>query len=263
MNRKIKFRALKDDMSNCTFQYGELLYDVNGMPIIVHKDSSGEGFRYTTCIKGTEGQFTGLLDIEDTEVYEGDLLNIGSNGFGFITNEKGKNIVCEVKIYNGDYILFRTDSKLTWGRLSRLKEMLWNCQVVGNVHEPALKMKNQGILTIRKDIAEFMGASEDSYPKGLPKETVFAGNWQEHLDNFNYDTEWLWLMPVVEKIGKDYDIRITWMPTAIGVTSINRPDVSDGEIASMGGKTAIENTFIAVVKFIEWYNTKSVARKKV
>lgn len=262
MSRKIKFRALKDDMSNCTFQYGELIYDANGVPRITYKDSSNEGLQLISCIKGTEGQFTGLLDIEDNEIYEGDLLNIGSNGFGFITNEKDEKISYEVKGEGCEYILFRRDIELIWGRLSRLKEMLWSCQIVGNVHESIIKMKNQGILTSRKNIAEFMGASEDSYPKGLPKGTEFTGNWQKHLDNFNYDTEWAWLMPVVEKIGKDYDVIITWMSTAIGVTSIVKPDVSDGEIASMDGKTAINNTFNAVIKFIEWYNTKSVNRKK-
>lgn len=77
-----------------------------------------------------------------------------------------------------------------------------------------------------------------------------------------YHKSWGSLMLVVEEIAKYYDVRITWMPSAIDVTYINRPDVSDGEISSMGGLTAIENTFVAVVKFIEWYNTKSPHRKK-
>jgi hypothetical protein len=83
------------------------------------------------------------------------------------------------------------------------------------------------------------------------------------LDNFNYNTEWAWIMPVIEKISNDFDVNITLNKAAIDVTYINRPDNFDGEITSMGGMTAIENTFIAVVRFIEWYNTKSVSRKKV
>ena len=39
--REIKFRALKDDMSNCNFVYGELVYDAIGQPRITHKDKSG------------------------------------------------------------------------------------------------------------------------------------------------------------------------------------------------------------------------------
>jgi hypothetical protein len=135
MKRKIKFRALKDDISNCTFQYGELVYDAIGEPRITHKDFSGKGLQFNSCIKGTEGQFTGLLDIKDNEIYEGDLLNIGATEFGFITNDKGENVTYEVKVEGCDYILYRTDLKLNWGRLSRLEEMNWNCQVVGNVHE--------------------------------------------------------------------------------------------------------------------------------
>lgn len=123
-------------------------------------------------------------------------------------------------------------------------------------------MEKQEVLNGKKSIAEFMGGKEDYYPKGLPKGTEFAGALENHLENFDYDKDWNWIMPVVEKIAEDYDFRITWMPTALAVTYIDRPDVSEGEITSMGGMTAIENTFVAVVRFIEWYNTKSVGRKK-
>ena len=77
-----------------------------------------------------------------------------------------------------------------------------------------------------------------------------------------YHDDWNWLMAAVEKISESFDVSISLMPTALNVTYINRPDVSDGEISSMGGMTPIENTFIAVVKFIEWHNTKSPNRKR-
>lgn len=75
MKREIKFRALKDDVSNCIFKYGQLVYDAIGQPRITEVDSSGEGLTFHTCIRGTESQFTGLLDKNEKEIYEGDVVN--------------------------------------------------------------------------------------------------------------------------------------------------------------------------------------------
>jgi YopX protein len=75
--RTIKFRALKDDMSNCNFYYGQLVYDAIGQPRITEVDKSVQGLTFHTCIKGTESQFIGFKDCKKREIYTGDIVKWG------------------------------------------------------------------------------------------------------------------------------------------------------------------------------------------
>lgn len=111
-------------------------------------------------------------------------------------------------------------------------------------------METREILEGNKLIAEFLGYDTSKHwwynlKGGLP--AIKA-------ENIKYHSSWNELMPIVEKIAKKYNVRITWMPSAINVTYIERDDVFDDEIASMGGMSAIENTWYAVVNFIKWAN---------
>ena len=129
MSRVIKFRALKDDMSNCTFVYGQLVYDAIGNPRIVKLDFSGDGLQFNSCIKGTEGQYTGRKDFNNVDIYEGDIL------------------------YHHGLVAW-SESELRWSRIdlkwnedktwSELDSLTSPFIVIGNIHEnPELNPKNE------------------------------------------------------------------------------------------------------------------------
>ncbi len=75
MSRAIKFRALKDDMSNCNYVYGDLVYKTNEMTGKQYPCITTDGGKtFHSCIPKTEGEFTGKEDINGVEIYEGDNL---------------------------------------------------------------------------------------------------------------------------------------------------------------------------------------------
>ncbi len=116
-----------------------------------------------------------------------------------------------------------------------------------------------------KAIAEFMGfrVYEKRYPRnhGIGGGTLVLKDCI--LEKLKFHTSWDWLMPVVEKIAEEYDICLD--STGLWVCSINRTEgpFNDREIASTGGcEPVILNVWYAVVRFLEWRNTKSKDRVK-
>ena len=88
--RKIEFKAVKDDMSNVIFVFGQLVYDAVGQPRITELDSSGKGLTFHTCLKNTECQFTGILDKNEKRIFEKDIL-------------KTEDGICQVVFQDGGF----------------------------------------------------------------------------------------------------------------------------------------------------------------
>jgi len=113
-------------------------------------------------------------------------------------------------------------------------------------------MKEQEILKGNKLIAEFMELRMNAIGKNTGNSDM-RREYFWHFDDINkrdaealpdYHSSWDWLMPVVEKIEKEHN------GVVIRYESCELPII----IERVTGNTKIEATWIAIIKFIEWYN---------
>lgn len=95
-----------------------------------------------------------------------------------------------------------------------------------------------------KLIAEFMGITPIVENNGVVYKDPNTG----HIMLIRYHTSWDWLMPVVEKIES----------LGYGVTIYRKGcHINDIGLFGVNGfnhKSKIEQTWLAVVEFIKWYN---------
>lgn len=111
-----------------------------------------------------------------------------------------------------------------------------------------------------KMIAEFMGHTptlNGVYTITCPHEGIGF-----HIETMKYHWSWDWLMLVVEKIETLFDngIDISIFTDGTVIENWRTQDqivrITAGE---MGFENKIEHCYLAVVKFIEWYNNQNSA----
>ena len=129
--RTIKFRALKDSISDFRFIYGNLIYDHKDNPRI-QEDRNEPTF--TTCIKGTECQFTGLHDKNGKEIYMGDIVTYKRS----VGNWTGRTMTTTHKIiFTEEINAFVMECGSSYIKLR--KHWGYEYEVIGNIFEnPAL-----------------------------------------------------------------------------------------------------------------------------
>lgn len=122
---------------------------------------------------------------------------------------------------------------------------------------------NKQTIEGNKLIAEFMGAEfgKTPYERGeqdvLKYIEVTHGLQVHPWSKLEYNSNWSWLMPVVDKIYKmGNQICINYY-TASGVIEcmIYHLGINDPTIQSQSGDS-IKSVWQAVIDFIQWYNTK-------
>lgn len=127
MNRTIKFRGKRLD--NGEWVYGDLEYNRAKNIARIHTyDEDGEYLIQHSVDPATIGQFTGLLDKNGKEIYEGDILMLGSSDAG----------ICEVKWNESQLafcIRFYYERNLGTRPLGAWARDGKNIAILGNIHD--------------------------------------------------------------------------------------------------------------------------------
>jgi len=107
------FRARPDDISKFgKFMYGDLVYD-RGVPCI----KAPREMLFTTCVRGTEGEYIGRVDRNGVAIYEHDIVLVHHPRAG----SKGDTVKCTVR---------RKSNGLWYGHRKGVSPDvdLWNCK---------------------------------------------------------------------------------------------------------------------------------------
>lgn len=150
MKREIKFRG--KDIETGEWIDGDLIQRMGYMPSIMFPYNSNGKVRYSECAvkRETVGQFTGLLDKNGEEIYEGDVIEIKEVG-GYGCKRKG---VVEYDVDDCAFVV--RVLRPSWAGIARLSTRVQICAdgnctheyinqytVIGNIHDNPELLKTE------------------------------------------------------------------------------------------------------------------------
>lgn len=106
--------------------YGDLIHFADGL-VAIRQQETGE---IQHVISETIGQFTGLLDKNGARIWEGDIVTGIAPYYDYIVEYENVGFYLfhtKLKDYKGD--------KMRWGLVSRIYELDYELEVIGNIHE--------------------------------------------------------------------------------------------------------------------------------
>jgi len=134
MPRDIKFRGI--DIETGKFVYGDLITAIVGMAI-----SCNDSISVCDVIPDTVGQFTGLKDKNDVEIYEGDKIDSDEVGDELIVVYDKKEARFQIDLYGFNMHIGEGSQEVYDNETSLIDENVFEMSclssslVIGNIHE--------------------------------------------------------------------------------------------------------------------------------
>lgn len=141
--RKIMFRGISEETKEMV--YGDLVHGINGEPIITYheitpptmQDPAGDTIKmYVRVLPETIGQYTGILDKAEVEVFEGDILEYLDDDANY---EGGINT-----FYNRGAVEWDEENACFYVSNRNNVVYVWDdCEIIGNIHQNKELIKQQ------------------------------------------------------------------------------------------------------------------------